>query len=789
MRFQQLLSRRHSDERGAVAIMVATLTIVLFMIAALAVDITYQVQRKNLLQNQLDAAATAAAYYLGTTSSNGLAQAVAAAKNYYDANGYSEGWDPHKVDFWCVVSRDEATTSLAASQAYPKAYQIPRKDTTATGVCNPDAVSADSTGKFVVSQYQNRPRATWDSSPTQYYNMTCNAALCAIPCGLQAKPDTWAPGKSLYNNLPITCNTIRIGADQGVPFSFAPAGGIKQGGTGALVAVACKGPCGAIAANPMNIVVVTDRTGSMAEADLNSLIAGVRDMLGVTTPDVQFVSLGTIGRSDSSNRNSFSKCSTLNGLDNDANTTSGTTDMWVPLKFYNDFLTAGTGSSLNSSSKLVQALDCLDPYLSGAVEQSSGTFLAAPLKAAARYVLGPGYDSTSWNVNSELSGNSRSGAVKNVIIFETDGQPYEVTASATSSCGNPTNLTTTQTIGTTSNLCGNGYDVFSDYRTATSTTSSIASPTVTTATCPSNQKPINGASDVCPETYNPVYSCTNGYTVGTSAGTTGFEGFCWSSVTGYSNSTSCNNANSSYDWGNPTNSSGTKGCWRKRGLATVTTNSITYSTETKVTTSLTSSTYTGGQTACSNFDSVADTFKALSENNLVITVGYNLNSGTLCGDNNRSYNSKMTGISQTTPKTGTPTTKLTQIADTSGNSLLSNSSCVNSTGSGSNRTYTLLTGCARNVVLTYTITRTDTQSQYVQGPNNDAVTDTLASAAGGQGLDPSTANFDCSADSGRTSENGDGDYFFCAASGDDMGSIFITALSQVNTGIKLIKMP
>ncbi len=42
---------------------------------------------------------------------------------------------------------------------------------------------------------------------------------------------------------------------------------------------------------------------------------------------------------------------------------------------------------------------------------------------------------------------------------------------------------------------------------------------------------------------------------------------------------------------------------------------------------------------------------------------------------------------------------------------------------------------------------------------------------------------------GRTTENGDGDYFFCAASGTDMAAIFKTALGKVSTGIKLIRMP
>ena len=47
----------------------------------------------------------------------------------------------------------------------------------------------------------------------------------------------------------------------------------------------------------------------------------------------------------------------------------------------------------------------------------------------------------------------------------------------------------------------------------------------------------------------------------------------------------------------------------------------------------------------------------------------------------------------------------------------------------------------------------------------------------------------CATAAGRATENSDGDYFFCGASGVDMAPIFKTALSQVSKGIKLIKMP
>ena len=38
-------------------------------------------------------------------------------------------------------------------------------------------------------------------------------------------------------------------------------------------------------------------------------------------------------------------------------------------------------------------------------------------------------------------------------------------------------------------------------------------------------------------------------------------------------------------------------------------------------------------------------------------------------------------------------------------------------------------------------------------------------------------------------ENADDDLFFCAAQGDDLAPLFVTALSKVTTGVKLMNLP
>jgi hypothetical protein len=756
---------RPRRERGAVAIIVAALAIVLFGVAALGVDIASQVNRKHLLKNQLDAAATAAAYYLDTEST-GIRDAATNAITYFEKNGKGT-LDPAKIDFWCVVARKQNADGTPATPAQVANYQIP-SSTQPAGVCNPDAASTNTT--WLKSDYQNRVR--YDG---RVFQMSCSNALCAVPCALQAKPaNNWSPGLSIANNLPITCNTIRVGADQDVPFTFAPVLGVDKGSTGSQIAVACKGTCGSIAPNPMNVVVVTDRTGSMSDTNLHSLIAGVQKMLGVMNPSVQYVALGTIGRSKATSRTgSFSCSANMTGLNLASNVTTPSA-LWVPLRFYNDF--QNSNGSLNGNSILTKALKCIDPNESGSVAQSNGTYLAAPFKAAARFTLNSdsSVDTAGWNANSL---GTRSGAIRNVVIFETDGQPYEETSSASGSCGVAT-VTGRQT------GCGNSYDVFSDFRTSTS--SSHTSSTETSATsasgCPSGTSftPYNGAN-ACATTYGGT--CSTG-----TLGTTGtWAGFCWSTVnvSGSNDSQKKNNCqNGGNTWGVLNNSGSTNACYKKNGSPTgVKTIAYKATTTTNVTT--TTTTYTGGQQACKNLVDVANDFKSRDANNLVITVGYNLNDTTLCGDNNKSYESHLTN-SSTTGSTSNGAWSLSSVTNANGNTL---SNCI-TTVSG---TKYLNTSCGQNVTLNYTRTATRNDTAIVQNDTadlpNSSVPNVLAKAAGGNNIDPSYSDHDCSAGSGRAAENADGDYFFCAASGDDMGPIFITALSQVSTGVKLINMP
>jgi hypothetical protein len=349
----RLANRGERDERGAIAVLTAWMMVVFLAVAALGVDITTQVNQRQKLHDTIDAAAHAGAYDL---PSNGIQART-------DAVNYAQRLDPDLTGaftpvpvFFCVVA------ALAGGGV--DTTQIP-------AVCNP-------------------ARALALGTPPR-----CNAKICSIPCNPTAGD---------------VCNTISVTGTKPVSFSFAPAIRYTQpGSTGSVTSVACKGSCGTIPPNPMDVAVVADRTGSMNSTDIGDMIAGIKGMFQVMTPTQQYVALGTIGRSSSS---APSSCES-------SPTGSDTTGPWIPVPFSADYLTTGT-KTINTSSTLVKAVNCLTN------SSSTGTALASPMKSAARYLLG----SPLYDANNLGSLPLRNGTPRKALIFETDGQPRETAPTA-----------------------------------------------------------------------------------------------------------------------------------------------------------------------------------------------------------------------------------------------------------------------------------------------------------------------------------------------------------------------
>ncbi|WP_441407861.1 pilus assembly protein TadG-related protein [Arthrobacter sp. 2MCAF15] len=334
-----------SRERGATAVLFALLVPVLFGVLAMALDVGRLVYEHQQLSNALDAAALAGA----TSLPDDPVAARNAAVAYAKANDAQA--DP-AVTFWCVVASTGASKTVASGQ-------VP-------GVCNPGTTAG----------------------------AKCNETICAIPC-------ITGGGR--------TCNTITVTDDKDVPYLFAPAIGVNTGNTGSLAANACKGSCGTLVPNPMDIALVADRTSSMSTTDLANMKAAIQSTLTTMTKEQQYVALGTIGPSSST-----SGCSTTAS----SLVTSGT---WMSVPFSNDYTTSGAPPLLNNSSPLVKGVQCLP-------SSSTGTYLASPMKAAARYLLG-------LDANNLTSLPARAGTPRKAIILETDGQPNETGSGGDTSVG------------------------------------------------------------------------------------------------------------------------------------------------------------------------------------------------------------------------------------------------------------------------------------------------------------------------------------------------------------------
>ena len=390
------MCRSANGERGATAVIFALLLPVVFGAAALAIDAGMLVFQRQNLSNALDAAAQAGAYALPGDPT----AATNAALAFAAAN------DPEAnpaVTLWCVVASTGAAKTVRPGE-------IPT-------TCNPGTTSG----------------------------AKCNTVICAIPC---------TPGSG------HTCNTIKVSDDKDVPFSFAPVIGIDTGNTGSVNSSACKGTCGAAPPNPMDVVVVADRTGSMSTADRNLMVSAIKSTLQSMTKQQQYVALGTIHRSTPGT------CVT-------APSGSATAGTWVPVPFSNDYTLApaspGQTPALNTNSTLVKGLTCLG-------SSSGGTYLASPLKAAARYVLGSPY-----TANNLGSLPVRQNPARKAIIFETDGEPNEDAISGS------TALNTTSDIGSTNGAtaCANFATVATNTKAQGILNITVAFGDATTARCTS----------------------------------------------------------------------------------------------------------------------------------------------------------------------------------------------------------------------------------------------------------------------------------------------------------------
>jgi hypothetical protein len=207
------------------------------------------------------------------------------------------------------------------------------------------------------------------------------------------------------------CNTIVVAAEKDVPFYIAPVLSLlgsdnhcffDECTTGPVLAAACVGTCGGPPIEPLDVVIILDRTGSMgdsancglswSETELDCAKDAAKQVLQLFNTNAQHVALGVTGPSDTS-----VTCGSPDSGGLGVDTSLGdTTKTWLPVGLSSDYK---TGAALNNSSLIVRTINCLQT-------SSVGTDLASPLDAATAYLSNPA--------------NGRAGVKKAIMLF-TDG--------------------------------------------------------------------------------------------------------------------------------------------------------------------------------------------------------------------------------------------------------------------------------------------------------------------------------------------------------------------------------
>lgn len=397
-------------ERGATAVVVAFAMIMLMGAGAMGYDISRLLYERQQVRTAIDSAAQAGASALPDTSAAKTLAISYFTKNFPDAAALTY---PGNIAFYCVVANN--------GSGAPKLAQIP-------STCDP---------------------GTYDAG-----RVKCSATSCAIPCELGEK-----------------CNTLAITYDKVVNFVFGPAINVPTGTTGAQTTASCLGTCGGEAPpNPMNVVVMADRTPSMvppnASADaFPGLTGGIKSMLQYMDPTQQYVAFGAIHKSipHRTSGDVATPPASSDMLYTYTTTTTTTTEkqrvcsgylwnwhcdyvdvpvtktvsnrddryngVWVPVNFSNNYNFGGSSlpRTLNQNTDIYQSVNNLavssGSSFADVTNNGIGTHLAAAMKGAARYLLSP----TNNIADLDASGaRADLGTPKNVIIFETDGRPEEL---------------------------------------------------------------------------------------------------------------------------------------------------------------------------------------------------------------------------------------------------------------------------------------------------------------------------------------------------------------------------
>ena len=336
------LIRKIKQEDGTILVLSAIFLVLMFAAVALAIDYSAKSQDRTDLWASTDAAALAGASLLPDDPAGAKAEALKFAL----ANDPSLTGANIDVTFRCVVGDRD-------NDGLPDAFYIPLS-------CNPGPPSPP--------------------SPPTLTGFICDAGVCAAPCD----PD-----------LGHKCNSIVLETEKTTDFSFAPVIGIDSSDTSVLSA-ACRGICAGALTEPVDLIMVIDRTGSMGNPGtkiVNARIAA-QAVLEFFDPSLQHVGVAFLPAADP-----------LNVCVSNADQTSG--GRWLAVGLSSDYKTPPFDVDYDldgipdlSSSPLVNAIGCSQP--------SGSTNLGSPINDAV-YGMPDALD--------ELLNNGRPGVKKGIILL------------------------------------------------------------------------------------------------------------------------------------------------------------------------------------------------------------------------------------------------------------------------------------------------------------------------------------------------------------------------------------
>ncbi|HEY6571011.1 MAG TPA: pilus assembly protein TadG-related protein [Candidatus Limnocylindrales bacterium] len=233
-------------ERGQIMIVFTLVVVLLMALAAIVIDVSLLRTDGQRLQNALDAGALAAGHTLPVNNTT-IAANKLVARDYTRVNypGMPNANVPDPTaQYACLIGLDTAT-------GLPRVADMPL-------VCN---VSF---------------------GPTSF-QWKCTTAVCWAPCDPVLHPTD-------------VCNTVILTSNVTQPYFFGRAVGVNSGNTGVITSAACTGVCGNLPVQPVDVVILLDRTGSMDDSSsVDNLRSGARSALQAFDPALQRIALGFTG--------------------------------------------------------------------------------------------------------------------------------------------------------------------------------------------------------------------------------------------------------------------------------------------------------------------------------------------------------------------------------------------------------------------------------------------------------------------------------------------------------------